>query len=94
MIAAWSSCVWVQLGALGKSYDPVSRFALGTGEGDGNPGLCILQPEQHCWKLTVPQSCLALCDPRDCSPPGSSVHGIPRARTLEWVAIPFSRGSS
>ena len=34
------------------------------------------------------------CDPTDCSPPGSSVHGILQARTLEWVAISFSRGSS
>ena len=33
-------------------------------------------------------------DPMDCSPPGSSVHGILQARTLEWVAISFSRGSS
>ena len=40
----------------------------------------------------VAQSCL--CDPTDCSPPGSSVYGIPQARILEWVAIPFSRGSS
>ena len=36
----------------------------------------------------------ALCNPMDCSLPGSSVHGILQARTLEWVAIPFSRGSS
>ena len=34
------------------------------------------------------------CDPMDCSPPGFSVHGIRQARILEWVAIPFSRGSS
>ena len=34
------------------------------------------------------QSCLTLCDPMDCSLPGSSVHGIPQARTLEWVAFP------
>ena len=40
------------------------------------------------------QSCPALCDPIDCSPPGSSVHGILQARTLEWVAISSSRGSS
>ena len=33
-------------------------------------------------------------NPMDCSPPGSSVHGILQARILEWVAIPFSRGSS
>ena len=35
-----------------------------------------------------------LCDPMDCNPPGSSVHGIVQARLLEWVAISFSRGSS
>ena len=40
------------------------------------------------------QSCLTLCDPMDCSPPGSFVHGILQARILEWVAMPFSRGSS
>ena len=34
------------------------------------------------------------CDPTDCSPPGSSVHGSLQARILEWIAIPFSRGSS
>ena len=38
-------------------------------------------------------SVVSLCDPMDCSPPGSSVHGI-LARMLEWVDIPFSRGSS
>ena len=37
------------------------------------------------------QSCLTLCDPTDSSPPGSSVPGILQARTLEWVAISFSR---
>ena len=37
------------------------------------------------------QSCPTLCDLLDCSPPGSSVHGISRARILEWVAIPYSR---
>ena len=42
----------------------------------------------------VAQSCPTLCDPIDCSPPGSSVHGIFQARVLEWVAISFSRGSS
>ena len=44
--------------------------------------------------LVDTQSCLTLCDPMDCSPPGSSVHGIPQARILEWVAMPFSKGSS
>ena len=42
----------------------------------------------------VTQSCPTLCDPVDCRPPGSSIHGILQARILEWVAISFSRGSS
>ena len=40
----------------------------------------------------VAQSCLTLSDPMDCSPPGSSVHGIFQARVLEWGAIAFSAG--
>ena len=40
------------------------------------------------------QSWLTLCDPMDCSPPGSSLHRISQARILEWVAMPSSRGSS
>ena len=40
------------------------------------------------------QSCPTLCDPMDCSLPRSSVHGILQAIVLEWIAIPFSRGSS
>ena len=38
------------------------------------------------------QSCPTLCDPVDCSPLGSSVHGILQARILEWVALPSSKG--
>ena len=46
-------------------------------------------------KVLVAQSCLTLCDPMDCSLPGYGlIHGILQARILEWVAIPFSRGSS
>ena len=40
-------------------------------------------------KVLVTQSCPPLCDPMDCSPPGSSVNGILQARILEWVAIPI-----
>ena len=40
------------------------------------------------------QSCPILCDPMDCSPPGSSAHGILQAKILEWVVTPSSRGSS
>ena len=46
------------------------------------------------WCCLVTKSCSTLFDPIDCSPPGSSVHGISQARTLEGVAIPFSSGSS
>ena len=46
------------------------------------------------WKVLVTQSCPTLCDPMDCSLQGFSVYGILQARMLEWVAIPFSRGSS
>ena len=44
--------------------------------------------------LLVAQSCPTLWDPKDYSPPGSSVHGILQARILEWVTISFSRRSS
>ena len=46
------------------------------------------------YKVKVAQSCPTLCDPMDCSPPGSSVHEIFQARILEWTAISFFRGSS
>ena len=55
------------------------------------PNLSLTVPP---WKVLVAQLCLTLCNPMDCSPPGLSVHGILQARILEWVAIPFSRGSS
>jgi len=42
--------------------------------------------------VSVTQLCLALCNPMDCSPPGSSIHGTLQARILQWVAIPFSKG--
>ena len=45
-------------------------------------------------KVKVAQLCLILCDPTDCSLPGSSVHGTLQVRILEWVTVPFSRGSS
>ena len=45
-------------------------------------------------KVSDVQSCLPLCDPMDCSPPDSFVHGIFQARILEWIATPFFRGYS
>ena len=50
-------------------------------------GMCV------CVHAKSLQSCQTLCDPMDCSPPASSVHGILQARMLEWVAMPFSRGA-
>ena len=47
-----------------------------------------------CMRAKSFQSCLILWDPRDYSPPDSSVHGILQARMLKWVATPPSRGSS
>ena len=61
-------------------YLPISTIVL----------LCI----KYCCCGLVSKWCPTLCNPMDCSPPGSSVHGISQARILEWVAIPFSSGSS
>ena len=61
--------------------DPDHLTGLGW---DANECVCVL----------VSQSCLTLCDPMDCSLPGSSVHRILQARILEWVAISFSREHS
>ena len=62
--------------------------------------LSWIDPHSH-WQLTslcvlclVAQLYLTLCDPMDCNLRGSSVHRILQAKILEWVAIPFSRGSS
>ena len=48
------------------------------------------QSEKWKWSREVVKSCLTLSDPMDCSPPGSSSHGIFQARVLEWGAIAFS----
>ena len=53
--------------------------------------LSIYNVRMHTKSLKL---CLTLCDPKDCSPPGSSVHRISQARQLKWVAISFSRGLS
>ena len=50
--------------------------------------------EYACMHAKLLQSCLTLCDPMNCSPPGSSVHGILQAGILEWVDMLSSRGSS
>ena len=60
---------------------------------------CISSPRlfnlyAECMHPKLFQSCLTLCNTMDCSPPGSSVHGILQARILKWVATPSSRRSS
>ena len=61
---------------------------------EGPPSVAGVGVAVLCVCVLVTQSCLMFCDSMDGSPPGSSVHGILQARILEWVAIPFSRGSS
>ena len=61
-------------------------YLFGTEEG----GSLFSSPLLGCCYCSVTQSCLTLCDPMDCSPPGSSVHRIFQARVLEWGAIAFS----
>ena len=82
-------------------HHPVSNWESLSGLQSSETGKFILKPKcsfltQHvhevCAKLL--QSCSTFCDPLDCSPPGSSVHGILQARILEWVVMPSTRGSS
>ena len=64
----------------------------------GSPALQVdslpSKPPKKKKKEEVAQLCSTLCDPTDCSLPGSSIHGIFQARVLEWVAVSFSRESS
>ena len=61
---------------------------------DQNLHAVILNNKNVKGKVFITQSCSTLCDPLDCSSPGSSVHGILQTRRLEWVTMPSSRGSS
>ena len=63
-------------------------------KGCGRVRLGPLRPRSSNLVCVCSLSCVWLCDAMDCSPPGSSIHGIFQARVLEWVAIFFSRRSS
>ena len=91
-------CIWL------ADFHPQSR-ARGMGFMGRLPlaplRVCVVKTEAVplplnlcCCCCLVAQLCPTLCDPMDCSPPGSSVHGILRARILERVAKPSSGGSS
>ena len=71
------------------SFQELPNFSTVASPFTFSPAMYKLQ-----FEVLVAQSCPILCDPMDCSPPGSSVHGLLQARILQWVALPFSRGSS
>ena len=86
-------------GKLPKHYHTPRRMrprTLGTGPNDYQE--CNEEEwwswAQPMWVCSVAQSCPTLCDPTDCSRPGSSVHGVFQARMLKWVAISSCRGYS
>ena len=77
---------------LGLQYPQVNNYSLTNPQRGIYKFVHTILPELI--RKLVTQSCRTLCDPMDCSPPGSSVLGILQARILEWIAISLSRGSS
>ena len=95
MLCPWAMSFFQKL--CPAPFPPVTQVQ----RGDRGAGLSLFISLGHHNKVPrlgslneVAQSCPTLCDPMDCSPSGSSVHGIFQARVLEWVAISISRGSS
>ena len=86
-IGRWILYHWATSEAIG-----ICEHALKAGEEDKQFGVIDNRLLSH--KHAHAQLCPTLFDPTNCSPPGSSVHGISQARILEWVDIFFSRGSS
>ena len=93
--------------SLGGGYSNLLQYSCL--ENPMDRGVCratahrITQRVRHDWRdlgqhnkkeSVVTQLCPTLCNPMDCSPPGSSVHGVLQARILEWIAMPSSKGSS
>ena len=77
------SLPWPGINTWLANWDPTSMWC--------RKNMCVCVCVSVC-DVLVAQSCPILWDPMDCSPPGSSVHGISQARILEWVAISDSRG--
>ena len=89
------SILWNQYSAFIHAFSSSMFFdkptiALGDMKHSRRRDLCFKSESAN----EVPQSCPTLCDPMDCSLPGSSIHGIFQVRVLEWVTSFFSRGSS
>ena len=82
MLYMWMVCLWGKPHASRIGTESVLQTL------QGSPSARVLNHMRAC---SVAQLCPSLCDPMDCSPPGSSVHGIFQTRILEWVAISFSR---
>ena len=87
-LSLWFNSLW--FGVLEFLVTFISEFVLWA----WNPVEQWSTSQEFKMKVLVTQSCPTLCDPMDCNPPGSSVHGILQARIFEWVAITFSRGST
>ena len=88
---------WQLLRAVGGGWPQRRENFLGNGnilylDYDGSFPYCVICQNIFRSCCMHAQLWLILCDPTDCSPPGSSVHGILQARILEWVAMPSSRG--
>ena len=74
----------------GTTHHTLERSKVTLPQKENNSPETKPQSTGYCILVLVAQSWLTLCDPMDCSPPGSSVHGILQARVLEWGAIAFS----
>ena len=90
---SFTSCKWqlVILVPLVHFYDLSLKVSIWGNRATSTERPC---PGCGCCCRLVTQSCPTLCNTKDCSPPGSSVHGILQARILEWFAISFSRAPS
>ena len=90
-------CQWEEKSVSGSFGVAVFTGALRITQGKVSQVVKLVAREPKkdvCVCVLATQSCPTLCDPMDCNPPGSFVHGILQERILERIAIPFSRGSS
>ena len=106
-ICGWSTGIFYLRGQVGLKFHPWGWLTKSS-ELEGNTGVNQMKHIDRgaqavkdaeavtfpCVCVWVTQSCLTLCDPMDCSPPGSSVHGILQARIMEWATISFPSGPS